>query len=166
MTETEVRARVKELKNYYVDLTLYGAVNLGIILIWAISGGGYFWPIWVIVGWGIGMALKAISLDMIPALSDLFPFFDKTWEEQQVKRMLNEKPSSSMPTVVKAPLKTVESNVKAAVRPVSKTASKAATTVKSAVKPAKQPASKLASTGKKAKAPTPKKAKPTQTTKK
>lgn len=88
LTEIDIKARVKELRNFYVDLTLYGTVNLGLILIWAISGGGYFWPIWVIVGWGIGMLLKAISLDMIPALADVFPFFDKTWEEQQIKRLM------------------------------------------------------------------------------
>lgn len=95
LTETEIKARVKELRNFYVDLTLYGAVNLGLILIWAISGGGYFWPIWVIVGWGIGMVLKAISLDMIPALADLFPFFDKAWEEEQIKRMTKENLATS-----------------------------------------------------------------------
>ncbi|HSD22687.1 MAG TPA: 2TM domain-containing protein [Solirubrobacterales bacterium] len=27
--------------------------------IWAIFGGGYFWPIWVIGGWGIGVIFHA-----------------------------------------------------------------------------------------------------------
>ena len=27
--------------------------------IWAASGAGYFWPIWVILGWGIGIVFHA-----------------------------------------------------------------------------------------------------------
>lgn len=128
LSEIDIKARVKELRNFYVDLTLYGTVNLGLILIWAVSGGGYFWPIWVIVGWGIGMLLKAISLDMIPALADLFPFFDKTWEEQQIKRMmkgqttapLNE--SSLMSSSKGENSLIIKSEIKA---PIKKTAQKA-----------------------------------------
>ncbi|MBN9413246.1 MAG: 2TM domain-containing protein [Candidatus Paracaedimonas acanthamoebae] len=126
LTEIEIKARVKELRNFYVDLTLYGAVNLGLILIWAISGGGYFWPIWVIVGWGIGMALKAISLDMIPALADLFPFFAKTWEEQQIKRMMKSQsmaPSDASPkTTDTSPL---TSEIKASIEKTVKNATPA-----------------------------------------
>ena len=28
-------------------------------LVWAVTGAGYFWPIWVIGGWGVGLALHA-----------------------------------------------------------------------------------------------------------
>ena len=27
--------------------------------IWAATGAGYFWPIWVILGWGIGIVFHA-----------------------------------------------------------------------------------------------------------
>src|SRR3712207_7042354 len=37
-----------------IHLTVYVAVNLILIAIWAVAGGGYFWPIWPILGWGIG----------------------------------------------------------------------------------------------------------------
>jgi hypothetical protein len=30
-----------------------------LIAIWAASGFGYFWPIWPLMGWGIGMAKHA-----------------------------------------------------------------------------------------------------------
>ena len=39
-----------------IHLVVYAAVNLGLIAIWALTGGGYFWPIWPILGWGIGLA--------------------------------------------------------------------------------------------------------------
>ncbi|MBA2256008.1 MAG: DUF1707 domain-containing protein [Thermoleophilaceae bacterium] len=31
-------------------------VNLLLIAVWATSGAGYFWPIWPLLGWGIGIA--------------------------------------------------------------------------------------------------------------
>ena len=37
----------------------YLVVNALLIGIWAVSGAGYFWPIWVIGGWGIGLAFQA-----------------------------------------------------------------------------------------------------------
>jgi 2TM domain len=30
-------------------------VNAFLVGIWAMTGGGYFWPIWLILGWGIGV---------------------------------------------------------------------------------------------------------------
>jgi class 3 adenylate cyclase len=43
-----------------IHLIVYGAVNFFLILVWAAAGGGYFWPIWSILGWGIGVAAHAI----------------------------------------------------------------------------------------------------------
>ena len=36
-------------------LASYGAVNGGLVGIWGLSGGGDFWPIWSIGGWGIAI---------------------------------------------------------------------------------------------------------------
>ena len=32
------------------------AVNLMLVAIWAATGAGYFWPMWPLIGWGIGLA--------------------------------------------------------------------------------------------------------------
>ncbi len=37
-------------------LAVYSTVNLLLIVVWAISGAGYFWPVWPLVGWGVGLA--------------------------------------------------------------------------------------------------------------
>lgn len=36
-------------------VTVYLAVNALLVLIWAATGAGYFWPVWPIAGWGIGL---------------------------------------------------------------------------------------------------------------
>jgi hypothetical protein len=35
------------------DLAPYLSVSLMLVAIWALTGMGYFWPIWPILGWGI-----------------------------------------------------------------------------------------------------------------
>jgi class 3 adenylate cyclase len=45
-----------------IHFTVYLLVNLMLIGIWAASGGGYFWPIWPILGWGIGVGSHAAPL--------------------------------------------------------------------------------------------------------
>jgi Domain of unknown function (DUF1707)/2TM domain len=36
-------------------LRAYLAVSVMLVAIWALTGAGYFWPIWPILGWGIGV---------------------------------------------------------------------------------------------------------------
>ena len=41
------------------DAASYVIVNAFLIVIWAVSGAGYFWPVWVMGGWGLGLAFTA-----------------------------------------------------------------------------------------------------------
>jgi class 3 adenylate cyclase len=43
-------------QSFRIHLTFYLLVNVLLVGIWAASGGGYFWPVWPILGWGIGIA--------------------------------------------------------------------------------------------------------------
>jgi class 3 adenylate cyclase len=42
--------------------TVYVVVNVLLIAVWAAAGGGDFWPIWVLLGWGIGLGAHAAPL--------------------------------------------------------------------------------------------------------
>lgn len=48
----------RDVRNHVV---IYVVVNAMLVVIWAASGAGYFWPIWSIAGWGIGLAFHAWS---------------------------------------------------------------------------------------------------------
>jgi hypothetical protein len=41
-------------------LVAYVAVNLALIAVWALTGAGYFWPIWPLLGWGLGVVSHAL----------------------------------------------------------------------------------------------------------
>ena len=45
-----------ELREHLVAFVL---VNLLLIGIWAATGAGYFWPIWPLLGWGVGVLSHA-----------------------------------------------------------------------------------------------------------
>jgi class 3 adenylate cyclase len=47
---------------FRIHLTVYIVVNVMLIGIWAASGGGYFWPIWPMLGWGIGVGSHGAPL--------------------------------------------------------------------------------------------------------
>jgi hypothetical protein len=88
MNEYQVRDHVRKLRRFYTDVLIYAVVNIGLILIWAVSGGGYFWPIWVIIGWGIGLGVHAFSLGLIPQMNAMVPFMTAEWEDQEVRRLM------------------------------------------------------------------------------
>lgn len=109
MNEHQARLHVKKLRRFYTDILIYTVVNLGLILIWAISGGGTFWPIWVIVGWGIGLGVHAFSLGLLPQIDVMVPFLTTEWEEQEVRRLMKEekKPKAAEIKIEVAPAKPV-----------------------------------------------------------
>ncbi len=45
---------------------VYVIVNLLLVAIWAVTGAGYFWPIWPILGWGIGVVCHAVGTYVNP----------------------------------------------------------------------------------------------------
>ncbi len=38
---------------------MYLMVNGSLVVIWAVTGAGFFWPVFPIVAWGIGVAAAA-----------------------------------------------------------------------------------------------------------
>ncbi|PRY65046.1 2TM domain-containing protein [Glaciihabitans tibetensis] len=59
------RKKIQRRRELATHATAYVVVNLFLVLTWWFSGGGYFWPGWVIAGWGVGLVLDAASV-LIP----------------------------------------------------------------------------------------------------
>jgi hypothetical protein len=72
------RAAIERLKNrraFGQHVVTYVVVNAFLIAIWAATGGGYFWPVWVLGFWGIGLVLHAWTA-----------FMQKPITEQDIER--------------------------------------------------------------------------------
>jgi hypothetical protein len=48
--------RLKAKRDFKMHLGAYLIVNAMLVAIWAVSGQRGFWPIWLIVFWGVGVA--------------------------------------------------------------------------------------------------------------
>jgi len=59
------RAAVRVPRNRPNDLgealRAYVLVNVLLVVIWAATGAEYFWPMWVILGWGIGLVPGVVA---------------------------------------------------------------------------------------------------------
>ena len=55
-------SRLKNKQAFRQHLVAYIVINVFLVLVWALTGAGYFWPIWVIGGWGIAIAFHAWSI--------------------------------------------------------------------------------------------------------
>ena len=67
--------RLKAKRGFSAHFTVYVLVNLLLIFIWAVTGRGYFWPVWPIAGWGIGVAMHAWAA-----------FLSKPITEEEIRR--------------------------------------------------------------------------------
>lgn len=54
--------RIKDKREFLMHLVAYVVVNCLLIGIWALTGQGYFWPAWILLGWGIGIVLNGANL--------------------------------------------------------------------------------------------------------
>lgn len=71
--------RVKGRRDFRNHVAAYLIVNTMLVLIWAFSGAGYFWPIWIIAAWGIGLALNAWAA-----------YFEKPITEDEIRREMGQ----------------------------------------------------------------------------
>jgi hypothetical protein len=51
--------RIHKRSDFKAHLLAYVLVNAFLVAIWAVTGAGFFWPVFPILGWGIGVAFNA-----------------------------------------------------------------------------------------------------------
>lgn len=56
------QAQARRQRAVRAILTPYVVINTFLILVWAVSGFGYFWPVWPILTWGLGVVIALAAL--------------------------------------------------------------------------------------------------------
>ena len=51
--------RLRKKRDFGIHALVYLLVNGFLVVIWAVTSGDFFWPIFPIAGWGIGLAANA-----------------------------------------------------------------------------------------------------------
>ena len=68
--------RLKKRRDFYGHVLVYVMVNTFLVVIWFLTDGhGFFWPVFPIVGWGIGVVMNAWDV-----------FRGDEFDEQQIRR--------------------------------------------------------------------------------
>lgn len=87
LTDEEIRriatSRVRQKKGFFIHLTVYIAVNVFLVIIWAITSvqAGYTFPwfIFPLVGWGIGLLFHFLAVFV-------FPKQGGDWERKEIQK--------------------------------------------------------------------------------
>ena len=56
---SQAKARAEKKRKFRADLVAYIVINAFLVVVWAITGHGYFWPGWVLGVWGVFLILGA-----------------------------------------------------------------------------------------------------------
>ena len=59
--------RIQAKRGFWVHFGVYLAVNALLVLIWAMTSATHFWPVWPMLGWGIGVFAHAVSVYARPS---------------------------------------------------------------------------------------------------
>ncbi|HEV7950576.1 MAG TPA: 2TM domain-containing protein [Glaciihabitans sp.] len=59
---TWARKRLERKRELVNHLLIYAIVNAFLVAVWAFTGAGYFWPGWVLLGWGVFFVADASEL--------------------------------------------------------------------------------------------------------
>lgn len=64
--EELARKRVQARMGFIIHLAMYVVANAGMFGVWYLTGRGYPWFMWPMLGWGIGILAHAIGLFVGP----------------------------------------------------------------------------------------------------
>lgn len=78
------KERVGALRGFYIHLTVYVIVNLFLFLLDVLTSPGSLWFYWVLLGWGIGLAVHAAYVFGIGR------WLGPDWEEKKIKETMDQ----------------------------------------------------------------------------
>lgn len=77
--EDQLRERalkhLKKRRDLKAHVLVYVLVNTFLVTIWAVTSAGFFWPVFPIVGWGIGVVMNAWDV-----------YYGDEFDETQIQR--------------------------------------------------------------------------------
>lgn len=77
----QAKEKVGEIKGFYNHFIIY-LIFVGVFVFINYKSGGYFWAIFPIAGWGLGVLGHAAGT------FEWSPFFGKQWEENKIKEII------------------------------------------------------------------------------
>jgi hypothetical protein len=64
------RAHIARRRKLRADVVAYVAINAFLVVVWALTGAEYFWPAWVLAGWGVALLLDVWNFNQHRMITD------------------------------------------------------------------------------------------------
>lgn len=80
--EKEAMEYVRDIKAFYIHLTQYVVVIIGLFILNLITSPGYIWAVWPMLGWGIGVAVHGFTV------FEVFDLFNRDWEKRHIEKRM------------------------------------------------------------------------------
>lgn len=64
------RAHVARRRKLRADIVAYVVINAFLLVVWGLTGAGYFWPGWVLAGWGVALLLDLWNFNQHRPITD------------------------------------------------------------------------------------------------
>ena len=77
----EAKKRVEEIRSFYLHFVIYLLVNAGLVVLNLLTSPEYFWFIWPILGWGIGLLIHGVTV--------FGGLWGKEWEERKIREIMD-----------------------------------------------------------------------------
>lgn len=81
-TYRRAKERVEEIKGFYIHLAMFFIGMTVIIVVNFLTSPNYFWFVWPLLGWGIGIVSHGVSI------FGFFGLLGKKWEERKIKQIV------------------------------------------------------------------------------
>lgn len=78
----KAQKKVDEIKGFYGNLLAYIIVNCGLIILNLVTSPSYYWFIFPMMGWGIGVLVHGLSV------YNCMPFMGDEWEERKIREIM------------------------------------------------------------------------------
>jgi hypothetical protein len=62
--------RLRKKRDFLAHLLAYVLINGSLLIIWALTGSGFFWPVFPLACWGIGLVFHAWDVYRQPVSED------------------------------------------------------------------------------------------------
>ena len=85
----KVKARVKELKDFYSNLITYVVINVLLVIINLLTSPKTLWFFWVTIFWGIAVLLHAAKVFLLRGR-----FLGEEWEKKKIKKLMGKEGDS------------------------------------------------------------------------
>jgi hypothetical protein len=66
----QTATQLQRWRDFQAQVAAYAVINTAFVIIWALTGQGFFWPVYPLVGWAAGLSFQHFSAVLRGQITD------------------------------------------------------------------------------------------------